>query len=114
LARKIGIQRAKELFLTGDRLSAKEAKDIGLIYKVVPTGKMDEAVEEVGAKFAKLSTLSIAHIKKQLNSMMRTDWDTMLKLDELTIAGTPWITGVAFTTDAKERLRSFAEKGKNA
>jgi len=38
----------------------------------------------------------------------------VLKLDELTIAGTPWITGVAFTTDAKERLRSFAEKGKNA
>jgi len=111
-ARNFGVGMAKRLFLTGDRLTAKEAQEIGFVYKVVPTGKLDEAIDEMGAKFAKMNTLSIAMMKKQLATVMKTDWKTMIEKDNLLRAKTPGITAGIFTDEAKERLLSFNEKGK--
>ncbi len=45
LPRLVGYQMAKELILTGRRWDAKEAKELGLINKIVPIDKvMDEAM----------------------------------------------------------------------
>jgi len=111
-ARKFSIAMAKRFFLTGDILTAKEAQEIGLVYKVVPTGKLDDAVEELGTKFAKLSTLSIAMIKKQLAAVLKAGWQTMIEEDTALRAETPGITRGIFTDEALQRLRSFTEKGK--
>ncbi len=111
-ARNFGIQMAKRLFLAGDRLTAKEAQEIGFVYKVYPTGKLDEAINEMGAKFAKLNTLSIAVMKKQIAGVMKTDWQTMIEKDIVLRAETPGITRGIFTDEAKERLLSFTEKSK--
>jgi enoyl-CoA hydratase/carnithine racemase len=111
-ARKFSIAMAKRFFLTGDKLTAKEAQEIGLLYKVYPTGKLDDAVEEMGAKFAKLSTLSIAMIKKQLSGVLKADWQTMIEKDTALRVETPGITHGLFTDEAKERLLSFTQKSK--
>lgn len=42
---KIGASAARELFLTGARFSAERARDIGLVHRVVPLDKLDEAVD---------------------------------------------------------------------
>ncbi|MBW2570485.1 MAG: enoyl-CoA hydratase/isomerase family protein, partial [Deltaproteobacteria bacterium] len=44
LCRSIGMRNAKRFFLTNEIMSAKEAQEIGLVWKVVPEGKLDEAV----------------------------------------------------------------------
>ena len=110
LARSIGIRRSKQFFLTDEIISAKEAQEIGVVWKVYPEGKLDEAIDEVGAKLCRLSKQSLCALKKQYAWMMKTDWKTVVEIDNITREGTPWITAAAFTEDAKERLRSFVEK----
>lgn len=107
LARSIGIRKAKQMFLTGELLSAKEAQEIGLVYKICPEGKLDEAVDELGAKLLKLSKISLGRIKYQLNSVMKTDWQTTLEIDSLMRKD---LFGGFITTDAFERLKVFEKK----
>jgi methylglutaconyl-CoA hydratase len=41
---KIGRSAARELFLTGERFTARRALEIGLVHEVVPADRLDEAV----------------------------------------------------------------------
>ena len=111
-ARKFGVALANRFFLTGDKLTAKEAQEIGLVYKVYPSGKLDEAIIEMGAKFSKLNTLCIAMIKKQIAGVLKAEWQIMIEKDTALRTETPGITRGLFTDEAKERLLSFTEKGK--
>ncbi len=43
--RKIGESKAREYFLTGKRISAKKAYEIGLVNEVVPLEKLNESVD---------------------------------------------------------------------
>ncbi|UII21011.1 enoyl-CoA hydratase/isomerase family protein [Fulvivirga ligni] len=45
LLRKIGEMKSKELLLTGELYSAEEAKDFGLLNKVIPAESLDAEVE---------------------------------------------------------------------
>ena len=53
LLRKIGEGKAKELLLSGDLISAVEAKEFGLVNKVVKEDELDEAVGEFARKLVK-------------------------------------------------------------
>jgi enoyl-CoA hydratase len=110
LARSIGLRRAKQFFLTNEIISAEEAREIGLVWKVVPNGKIDEAIREWGEKFVKLSSESLRMIKQQFKSVMKADWQTILDIDSLIRQN---LLGGFCTPDALERLKSFVNKGKN-
>lgn len=45
--RKIGEGKARELFLTGERITAQKALEIGLVNRVVPVEKLDDEVRKV-------------------------------------------------------------------
>jgi len=45
VVRKIGVSRARALFLTGERFDAKQACDIGLVHEVAPEDGLNAAVE---------------------------------------------------------------------
>jgi enoyl-CoA hydratase/carnithine racemase len=45
LPRAVGPIRAKRLMLLGDRISAQEAHDLGLVTVLVPTSELDECIE---------------------------------------------------------------------
>jgi enoyl-CoA hydratase/carnithine racemase len=107
LARSIGIRRAKQFFLTTEIISAKEAKEIGLVWKVVPSGKLEEAIEEWGTKFSKLSGIALGMMKEQFRMVMRTDWQTMIEYDGLMRKE---LFGGFCSTDALERLKTFGKK----
>jgi methylglutaconyl-CoA hydratase len=43
---RIGEARARELFITGERITAKRAEELNLVNYTVPTDKLDEIVDE--------------------------------------------------------------------
>ena len=51
----IGLKKALEMLLTGDRIRAEAAERMGLVNKVVPTQELDAATDELVAKLAGLS-----------------------------------------------------------
>jgi len=52
LPRLIGVRKAKELLYTGDRITPAEAERLGLVNKVVPADKLEEATNELAVKLA--------------------------------------------------------------
>ena len=44
---KLGVQNAMWLFLTGERISAARAVDVGLVHRAVPASELDRSVDEV-------------------------------------------------------------------
>jgi enoyl-CoA hydratase len=63
----IGHARAKYYLLTGDRFSAQEAADMGLIHKAVPLDALDDAVNGVAARLASLPRLAVRTTKRAVN-----------------------------------------------
>ncbi len=52
LQRHVGRKRALELLLTGDRLTAQQALEWGLVNKVVPAAELDAATKALATKIA--------------------------------------------------------------
>jgi enoyl-CoA hydratase len=53
--RNVPRKRTNELLLLGERISAEDAKEAGIVNKVVPAGEFDAAVREWAAKLASKS-----------------------------------------------------------
>ena len=67
LLRKIGAGKSKDLLLTGDLISAAEAKDFGLINQVVAAPDLDEVVDSLAQKLvAKNSGQSMGMTKQMI------------------------------------------------
>src|SRR5690606_12918487 len=64
LPRLIGWQRALALAITGDKVGATEAANMGLVYKVYPEGSFEQEVSQLASKLSKMPTKAIGYIKK--------------------------------------------------
>jgi enoyl-CoA hydratase/carnithine racemase len=107
LPKIVGPAKAFELILTGDVISANEAKQIGLINQVVPQEKLDIATKEL---VAKLRDKSPAVLKLARMSMRHAlDADFKEELEEVTET---YINLLMRTEDAVEGLKAFIEKRK--
>jgi enoyl-CoA hydratase/carnithine racemase len=73
LPRVVGAARAKELILTGRVLTAKEAEQIGLVNRVVPTGEARAAADEVAGEIAARGPVAVREAKRLVN--LATDAD---------------------------------------
>ena len=67
LVRHIGFARAAEMLLTGDMINANEAKEAGLISKIVPQENLISTAKELLNKISQKSPLAIAQIIKLIN-----------------------------------------------
>jgi len=106
LPRLIGIRRAKELLLTGDWISPQEAERIGLINKVVPADKLDEAVEEMCQKFINKSPSATKTMKRLVNEGMQMDLASGIELEAKAVFEH------FRSEDFREGVRAFIEKRK--
>ena len=70
LPRVIGYGRALAMMLLGERISGKEAAQIGLVYRAVPETELSNSVEEIVQKLAKAATNSIVVIKEQMREQL--------------------------------------------
>ena len=104
LPRLVGYQLAKELILTGRRWDAKEAKELGLINRIVPLDKvMDEAMA-MARKIASYPPVGVMQAKRALNQSMETGMSAGLRYDQ-----EAWV-GCMHSDEWKDKLGEFVRK----
>lgn len=104
LTRLAGLQRAKELMMLGERISATKAREYGLVTEVVPRERLEARTTELAATLAQGPTITMGLIKRLANRALDLDRDTALFEESLA-------QGLAMTTsDAQEGVASFVER----
>ena len=78
---RIGMARATELAMLGERLTATTALDWGLINRVVADGDLENETAAVAARLASGPTRSYAGTKRQLNNWLYARMDEQLDLE---------------------------------
>ncbi|HEX3510630.1 MAG TPA: enoyl-CoA hydratase-related protein [Solirubrobacteraceae bacterium] len=78
---RIGMARATELSMLGERLPAAKALEWGLINFVVPDERLREDARALAARMAAGPTRSYAGAKRQLNSWLYARMDEQLELE---------------------------------
>jgi 2-(1,2-epoxy-1,2-dihydrophenyl)acetyl-CoA isomerase len=106
LPRLIGHAKALELAVLGEKISADEAKQLGLVTKVVPVESFDSEVSQFAERLANMPTKAIGLIKKNLQASWNVSYDEFLELD----AQGQRIAGL--TSDHVEGVQAFLEKRK--
>ncbi len=105
LSRAVGLNRAKELIFTGERISAESALRLGLVSKVYPQeGFFDEVMKR--ARLIALNSLGAAISAKNLLNEFSESSGTNQKID----AETHQFGSLFGVTDQKEGMAAFVEK----
>lgn len=104
LVRLVGRGIAKDLVLTGRRLSAAEALEVGLVNRVAPAAGLLDACREIAAAVGRNSFLAVRQAKKAI------DEGADLSLDQgLVVEAEAWLVNFC-SADRVEGLRAFVEK----
>jgi enoyl-CoA hydratase len=106
LALLVGMRKAKEIVLTGKRLSGKEAAEIGLVNLAVPADKLDSAVVEMAAELASKSPVALRMSKWYINKVAMVNASTNLELAMM------YSLVESTSEDKEEGMRAFLEKRK--
>ena len=106
LPRLVGMQRAAALMMTADPVSATQAVEMGMIYKVYSDDTFVEKSWKLVSKLAKMPTKGLGLTKRLLNSSYSNNLEQQLQMEDKyqTIAGK--------TADFNEGVQSFLEKRK--
>jgi 2-(1,2-epoxy-1,2-dihydrophenyl)acetyl-CoA isomerase len=78
---RVGIARATELAMLGERLGAAQALEWGLINRVVPDAQLDEDVAALAARLTGGPTRSYAGTKRELNNWLYPRMAEQLELE---------------------------------
>ncbi len=106
LPRLVGMQRAAALMMTAEPISAKDAMDMGMIYKSYSDETFEEESWKLVSKLAKMPTKGLGLTKRLLNASYSNNLEEQLDMEDecQTIAGN--------TADFKEGVQAFLEKRK--
>lgn len=103
----IGPKAALDMLLTGGKISAREAKEIGMVTRVVPDDKLEKTVEELLETLKGKSRKVLSLTRKAVRA--GTEWEFNLAL---TKAEDIYMDELLKTEDVKEGLNAFTEKRK--
>jgi len=81
LPTRVGMARATELSMLGERLGAARALEWGLINRVVPDERLHAETEALATRLAGGPTRSYAGAKRQLNNWLYSRMDEQLELE---------------------------------
>ena len=104
LPRIVGLQRAKELALSGRIVEAEEAARIGLVAEVVPVDQLEARVTEMAESFLQGAPTAQMFAKQTINAAFQ-----MSLADALSWEGEAQSVALG-TEDAAEGLLAFLEK----
>jgi len=104
LPRIVGGARALELSITGERVDAKRAREIGLVNRVVPAELLHDETMEQARHLAAMPTAAIALTKSLLRGTSTLSLDDTLSLEGRVQ------DEAALSADHREGVRAFLEK----
>lgn len=104
LPRLVGLPKATAWMMLGDKISAAEAYESGMIYKVFAEEVFEEKSLAVAHKLAAMPTKGLGLTKRLLNQSFTNNLEQQLTLEKeiQTLAGE--------TNDYKEGVQAFLEK----
>lgn len=104
---KIGVGRARTLFLTGERFDGREAERIGLVHRAFDDeAGLDEAVQGAVRELLTSGPLAVASAKELIRAAGG------LSLEEAIPVTSKWIAALRATPEAKEGMGAFLGKRK--
>ena len=102
--RNVPRKKANEMMLLGERMSAEEAREAGIVNKVVPADEFDDAVADWARKLASKSPVLTKLGKDAVYRQMDMPFEDALEFLRSQLS-------IAFTTeDVQEGVRAFFEK----
>lgn len=106
LARLVGTGMAKELVFTGRKVKSAEAKELGIVNRVVPQADLMETCKQMARDIVANGPYAVRLAKEVINRGSETDLDHGLDIEQKAF-------GLTFSThDQKEGMRAFLEKRK--
>lgn len=104
LPRLVGLRRAQELMFTNRLLTAKEAKEWGILTDVVDNEVLFETALKQAKTLASGPTLAFGSVKKLLMSSSQESLETQLELESKGMGA------MTKTADGLEGIQAFCEK----
>lgn len=106
LPRLIGFQKASALMMLGDKVGAKEAEQLGMLYKMFSSETFEEEVNKLAIQLAHMPTKALGLTKRLLNESMTNNLEQQLVMEsDLQIEA-------AESDDYQEGVSAFIEKRK--
>ena len=104
LPKLVGLGRAKDWLLTGEKISAQEALEAGLVTAVLPADKLMQAAFDKAGIISANAPISIRLTKEAFQQTNEMDLESILKLEEDSV------TACHESEDFLEGIRAFIEK----
>lgn len=106
LPRIVGVQKALALMMTGEKVMAKDAEAMNMIYRSVSDESFIEEVEKLSGMLAKMPTKGFGLTKRAVNMSLTNGLNEQLDLEEILQ------TEAGQTNDFNEGVAAFLEKRK--
>ncbi|HEY8215674.1 MAG TPA: enoyl-CoA hydratase-related protein [Acidimicrobiia bacterium] len=104
LPRRISMQHALELLLTGDRIDAARAHEIGLAWKVVARADLLTEARRLAERLCQGAPLAVRAVNEMAHRGAHVSWEDAVRMGEA------MRRLVATTDDAREGTRAAAER----
>ena len=101
----VGPRAALDLILTGRTISAREARELGLVTRVVADDALAQSVDALLGELRALSPVALRLSRRALRRSRRVDFEAELEAVERL-----YLDELMKTEDAQEGIRAFLEK----
>jgi enoyl-CoA hydratase/carnithine racemase len=105
LPRLVGPARAKDIIYTGRFVPASEAREIGLVDRVVPDADVYQAARDLVEQYAAGPAMALRAAKQAVDAGLEVDLASGLEIERLQFAA------LFATEDQRTGMRSFIENG---
>lgn len=104
LPRIVGLSKAREIIYTGDKYTATQALEMGLVDRVVPADRLMDEAMALAKKIAAKPPLAIRYIKTSIYDGMQCDLQRALQIESALFAH------LYSSQDMKEAYSAYLEK----
>ena len=104
LTQLVGTGKARELYFTTDIVDAREARELGMVNRVVPDARLEEETLALAARLARGPRVAYRYMKRNFNAAESGTLKDLLDLEA-------WHhTRCGLTEDHREAAKAFVEK----
>ena len=112
---EFGVRKAKELLFTGEAIGAEEAKQLGMVNRVVPRDDLEKHTLELATKIASRPSMGLRLAKQSVNQAQDAQglWTALqaaMSLQELGHSNNWQVHGIPVDPKGAEIIRSDAKK----